>query len=65
MQGKFFRGGEPVVLVSYDSAIEGRENEKEVGADANHSTIAKITNFQGSIYPRIRDEIERSLISTA
>jgi hypothetical protein len=54
-----------VVLVSYDSAIEGRGNEKEVEADANHSTIAKMTKFQGSIYPRIREEIERGLMSTA
>jgi hypothetical protein len=34
-------------------------------ADANHSTIAKMTRFQGSIYPMIRESIVKSLMSTA
>jgi hypothetical protein len=61
----FVRGGEPVVLVSYESAVESLDNEKVIQADENHSSIAKMTKHQGSLYPVIRAIIEQSLMSTA
>jgi hypothetical protein len=62
---EFVRGGDPVILVTFESAVESRENEKSMPAVANHSTIAKMSRFQGSIYPMIKEMIQQSLMSTA
>jgi hypothetical protein len=61
-QGRLAHNGEPIHLVPQDSAVEGTENETSIPALATHITIAKLSQWQGSIYPVIRSMIEQSLL---
>ncbi|KAF1818286.1 uncharacterized protein K489DRAFT_374466 [Dissoconium aciculare CBS 342.82] len=63
-RGRLVRSDKPVILVEYESAIQGRENETVMQASTDHHDIAKLAPWQGSIYPMVREMIEQTLASS-
>lgn len=62
--GSWARKGSPVTMVDRDSAIVFTAKEIVVGADADHSEIAKIKQSQAGIFSHVKSAIHRALRPT-